>query len=477
MEPIIARKEEIIILGDALKTKDAGLIAVYGRRRVGKTFLIRNYYADRLVFELTGMYGGSLKEQLLQFSRSLQRATGSTLSITPPNSWIDAFHALEQFLDKLPKRKKLVVFLDEFPWLDSRKSGFLSAFEHFWNSWASQQAHLLFVICGSAASWMIRKIVNNRGGLHHRITQKMRLLPFTLSETEIYLKSKGSNLDRYQILQIYMAIGGIPQYLNNVRKGDSAPQAIERICFTKNGLLNGEFNNLYNSLFEMADNHLKVVRALAATPKGLTRQEIIEDCGLSSGGRTTLTLDELEQSGFIKSNKPYDKETKDAVYRLIDEFSLFYLKFMDKANDTMSWARLSEGASYKIWSGMAFEAVCLKHINQIKSGLGLMEKLTKEASWRYVPPKGSKEDGAQIDLLIDREDHSINICELKFYTGELTISKSYAGELQQKLDVFQEKVKPRKTLFLTLITTYGVKENSHSDSLVKKSLTMDVLFN
>jgi len=452
-------------------------MAVYGRRRVGKTFLIRNYFADRLVFELTGMYGGSLKEQLLQFSRSLQKATGSTLSLRPPGSWVEAFHALEQFLDRLAKRKKLVVFLDEFPWLDSRKSGFLSAFEHFWNSWASRQSHLLFVVCGSAASWMIRNFVNNRGGLHHRITQKMRLLPFTLAETETYLKSKGNNLDRYQILQLYMALGGIPQYLNNVKKGDSAPQAIEKICFTKNGLLNGEFNNLYNSLFEMAYNHLKAVRALAATPKGLTRQEIIEECGLSSGGRTSLMLDELEQSGFIKSNKPYGKEIKDAIYRLVDEFSLFYLKFMDQADVTTNWARISEGPSYKIWSGMAFEAICLKHIDQIKIGLGLKGKSTKEASWRYIPPKGAREDGAQIDLLIDRDDHSINICEIKFYTGELTISKSYAGELQQKLDVFQEKVKPSKTLFLTLITTYGVKDNSHADSLVKKSLTMDVLFN
>ncbi len=476
MEPIIGRKEELIVLEDALKTKDAGLMAVYGRRRVGKTFLIRNFYAGRLIFELTGTYGGSLKEQLLQFSRSLQKATGSILSLTPPNSWAEAFHALEQFLDNQPRRKKLVVFLDEFPWLDSRKSGFLSAFEHFWNSWASQQTHLLFVICGSSASWMIQKIVKNKGGLHHRITQKLRLLPFTLSETEAYLKSKGSHLDRYQILQLYMALGGIPQYLNNVRKGDSVSEAIEKICFSKNGLLNREFDNLYNSLFEMAENHLKAIRALAANPKGLTRQEIIDRCSLSSGGRATTMLDELEQSGFIKSNKPYDKETKDSIYRLIDEFSLFYLKFMDKGSDITSWARVSEGATYKIWNGMAFEAVCLKHINQIKRSLGLQGKLTKEASWRYAPPKGSKENGAQIDLLIDRDDHSINICEVKFYTGALTISKTYAGELQQKLDVFQEKVKPRKTLFLTLITTYGIKENIHSDTMVKKSLTMNALF-
>lgn len=452
-------------------------MAVYGRRRVGKTFLIRNFYSDRLIFELTGMYKGSLKDQLLQFSKSMQKATSSTLSLTPPKSWIEAFHALEQFLERLPKRKKMVIFLDEFPWLDSRKSGFLSAFEHFWNSWASRQAHLLFVVCGSAASWMIRNIVNNKGGLHHRITKKMRLLPFTLAETETYLKSKGSNLDRYQILQLYMALGGIPQYLNTVQKGDSASQVIEKTCFKKDGLLSGEFENIYNSLFEMADNHLKAVRALAATPKGLTRQEIIEKSGISSGGRATLMLDELEQSGFIKSSKPYEKETKDAIYRLIDEFSLFYLKFMDKANDAANWARLSEGASYKIWSGMAFESICLKHIGQIKTGLGISGKLTQEECWRYVPPKGAKEDGAQIDLLIDRDDHCINICEMKFYTSELTISKAYAGELLQKLNVFRGKTKSKKTLFLTLITTYGVKNNSYANSLVKKNLTMDVLFN
>jgi uncharacterized protein len=476
MQSIIGRKVEKTILDEALKTKEAGLIAVYGRRRVGKTFLIRNFFEDRLVFELTGMYKGSLKDQLLQFSKSLQKATGSALALTSPKSWVEAFHALEQFLEKLPRRKKLVIFLDEFPWLDGKRSGFLSAFEHFWNSWAGRQTHLLVVICGSAASWMIRNIVNNKGGLHHRITQKMRLMPFTLAETEIYLESKGSNLDRYQVLQLYMAMGGIPQYLNAVQKGDSASQIIEKTCFKKDGLLNGEFDNIYKSLFEAAENHLKAVKALAAAPKGLTRGEIIEQCELSSGGNTTLMLDELEQSGFIKSSKVYNKETKDSIYRLIDEFSLFYLKFMVKVDHGVNWARISEGASYKIWSGMAFEGICLKHIDQIKAGLGIEEKLTTEASWRYVPSKGVREDGAQIDLLIDRDDHSINICEIKFYTGELTITKAYAGELQQKIDVFRKKSHTKKTLFLTLITTYGVKENSHTTNLVKKNLAMDVLF-
>jgi AAA+ ATPase superfamily predicted ATPase len=325
MDKIIGRKEEIQLLEESLKAKGSGLVAIYGRRRVGKTFLIHTHFQDRLAFELTGMYGASLKEQLQQFSKAMQRATGSALSLKSPENWVEAFYALEQYLEEKNKAKKWVVFLDEFPWLDGRKSGFLSAFEHFWNTWASRQSNLLVVICGSAASWMIRNIVNNKGGLHNRITQKIRLLPFTLAETEAYLKSLGSKLDRYQVLQIYMAFGGIPQYLTSVGKGNSAAQVIQKNCFTKDGLLTGEFNNLYGSLFDIADNHIKAIRAIATTPKGMTRQEIIDACRLSSGGRTSLMLEELEESGFIKSVLPYDKASRDSIYRLIDEFSIFYL--------------------------------------------------------------------------------------------------------------------------------------------------------
>lgn len=304
MEKITGRQAEIKLLHSALRSKYAELIAIYGRRRVGKTFLIRSYYKDHLAFELTGMYGGTLKEQLQQFGKAFERAAASPLAVKPPENWIEAFYALEKHLLTLNKKKKWVIFLDEFPWLDGRKSGFLSAFEHFWNTWASRQPNAVVVICGSAASWMIRNIINNKGGLHNRITQKIRLLPFTLAETEAYLKHQGNHLDRYQVLQVYMAFGGIPEYLKNVQRGSSASQVIERTCFSKDGLLTGEFNNLYGSLFEIADSHIKAVKALARTTKGLTRQEIIDTCALTSGGRTTTMLEELKESGFIRSMSP-----------------------------------------------------------------------------------------------------------------------------------------------------------------------------
>ncbi|MEO5684927.1 MAG: ATP-binding protein [Chitinophagaceae bacterium] len=477
MDSISGRENEIEALDDLLKSKTADLLAVYGRRRVGKTYMIQTCLRGNIVFHLTGMYQSGLKNQLQQFSIALQLATGSTLALKPPANWIEAFQALQAYLTTLLQKKKLVVFLDEFPWLEGRKSGFLSAFEHFWNNWASRQPQVLMVICGSSASWMLKNIINNKGGLHNRITAKMPLAPFTLAETEAYLRSIGCKLDRYQVLQIYMAFGGIPHYLKTVGKDKSAAQVIERTCFSKQGLLTGEFDNLYSSLFELADNHVKVVRALGANGKGLTRQELITSCGISSGGRATVVLDELEKSGFIQQTIPYGKVSKDAIYRLIDEFSIFYLKFMDKRRPGGKdvWAKISEEPSYAIWCGIAFEAVCLKHIEQIMDGLKI-RKGAEIAAWRFVPSKGSKEKGAQIDLIIDRKDLVINICEMKFYNKKFTIDKNYAAILQQKAAVFAEKLKPRKTLFITMITTYGIVDNEYADKLVQQQLDMNALF-
>jgi hypothetical protein len=476
MAEIIGRKEELEVLKTAAASKEAELVALYGRRRIGKTYLIRNFYQDQIVFELTGLHNGSLRDQLLLFSKALQVATKAPLPLTPPDSWVEAFFALEQMLASLNKRKKWVLFFDEFPWLNSRKSGFLEAFDHFWNTWASRQPNLIVVICGSAASWMIDNIVNARGGLHNRITRSIRLLPFSLEETKAYLHSLSVNLDHYQILQLYMALGGVPYYLRNVARGQSATQAINKICFSNTGALHNEFDNLYQSLFAHAENHTKTVRALSKTPGGLTRQEIIDACGFSSGGGTTGMLNELEQSGFIQAAIPYKKNAKEAIYRLTDEFSLFYLRFMDRMKITGDdmWSRLSTTNKYKIWCGMSFEAICLKHIPQIKKALGISGIHSEESPWRHSGTKG--ESGAQIDLLIDRADRTITICEMKFYSGTFTIDKAYATELDRKLQVFREQTRTRQSLFLAFITTYGVKKNEYADRLIHNDLTMDLFF-
>jgi AAA+ ATPase superfamily predicted ATPase len=475
-ETIIGRDAEKKILRDLLASGEAELIAVLGRRRVGKTFLVRNFYEQALVFEYTGVHEAGLGEQLHNFSNALQQAMGYAIPLAPPTSWIQAFTFLSDVLNLKLMKQQAVVLFDEFPWIHTPKSGFLSAFSHWWNSWASRQPRLKVVICGSAASWMIENIINNRGGLHNRVSRTIRLLPFSLKETEEFLINRGIKLDHYQILQLYMAMGGIPQYLKQVGKGESAEQVVDKLFFEKNGLLKTEFTNLYKSLFANASHHEAIVRVLAKKGQGLGRTEIIEACRFTTGGGTTRLFEELEESGFITQYIPFGKTSRDSIYKLSDEYSLFYLKFIEhaRASGAGTWHKIVTGQSYHSWSGSAFEAICQKHVPQIKQALGIGSVYTESSSWRYIPKKGEK--GAQIDLLLDRQDHCINLCEIKFSTDPFVIDKRYAEELRNKITVFTSQTKTRKAIFPTMITTYGVRKNDHYSGLIQAEVFMEDLF-
>ncbi|RYY23049.1 MAG: ATP-binding protein [Chitinophagaceae bacterium] len=473
MSLIVGRQEEQKLLSQIIASSTPELVAVYGRRRVGKTYLIRQALTEQIVFEFSGTKDETLSRQLTNFQKALQKKYRAAK--TTPANWSDAFELLTQYLSSIRKRKKLVVFLDEFPWINSHKSGFLQAFDYWWNTWGNTQNNLAVIICGSAASWMIQHIINNKAGLHNRITRRIRLMPFTLSETEQYLQSRNIRLHQFQLLQLYMVMGGIPMYLSEVRKGESAAQTIDRTCFTKDGALQPEFRNLYTSLFDDATRHLAVVRVLSANNKGLTRNEIIEKTGLSSGGRISEVLDELAESGFISAWLPYDRKSKDAIYKLSDEYTHFYLKFMDntRAQGAGTWLRFSTGQSWRSWSGIAYERICLKHIPQIKNDLGISVIYTEESAWRFAP-KGQQ--GAQIDLLIERRDLIIHLCEIKFSETPYTITKKYAAELENKKQVFLGQTKGRKSVFITMITTFGVQPNDYAANLVQNSVTMEALF-
>ena len=474
----VGRKKEVAILEKALHSKEAEMISVIGRRRVGKTFLIQSTYAQHLDFQIIGIQNATLKEQLNNFSFQLSVHNASLLPIQQPASWLEAFQLLIAHLEqrqKSGKKGKMVVFFDELPWLATRKSGFLKALGFFWNSWAVNQ-NIVIVICGSAASWMIRKIVYNKGGLHNRITKQIHLQPFTLAETEVFLKSRQINLNQYQILQLYMAIGGVPYYLKEVQGGKSTAQNIDDICFSSSGFLRNEFSKLYPALFENPENHIAIIQALARKRQGLTRQQIIEIAKLPNGGSTSRVLEELTQSGFIAETYPFGAKRKELTYRLTDEYSLFYLNFMHNKRHSGkgSWQQLCQTQSYKSWSGYAFESICLKHVSAIKNALGISGVYT-EASGFFK--KGNKnEPGLQIDLLIDRKDHVINLYEMKFYNAEYAIDKRYAEQLRNKLKIFKTLSKTNKQVFLTLITTFGLRQNKHSLGLVDDALNMDDLF-
>ncbi|GAO42289.1 AAA family ATPase [Flavihumibacter petaseus] len=474
MDTIIGRQPEKQLLAELLTSAEAELLAVYGRRRVGKTFLIRNAYAEHLAFEFTGIHHAKLAAQLANFGRAIQALTG--IGVGKITTWSEAFNLLQDVLEPLLKKKKQVIFLDEFPWIQTPRSGFLQAFGYFWNTWASGQANLVVVICGSSASWMIQHVLHDRGGLHNRVTKRMRLLPFTVAETAEFLQHRSVRLDHYQVIEIYMAMGGVPQYLREVKNGESSAQAINRICFSKDGFLRGEFPNLFRSLFDHAQHHTVVIRALARKAKGLTRNEIIDAAGFSSGGGITQVLEELSESGFISPYLPFDRKAKDSVYKLTDEYSLFFVKFIEpsKEFDAHTWQRISEGSTWRTWSGYAFESICMKHIRALKRALGIEGVYTEVSLWRSAGTDDRQ--GAQIDLLIDRKDNCINLCEIKFVNGEFVIDKKYASELDHKVRIFKEQTRTRKTIFPTLITTYGTRKNDYYTGRIQSEVMMESLF-
>lgn len=470
---IIGRHEEKTLLDEVLDSSAAELMAVYGRRRVGKTYLLRNYLKPFLVFEYSGIHSISTGLQLENFTTALSKQVNAGLALAQPIDWFSAFDLLATLLKKR-LRKKAVIFLDEFPWMQTPKSNFLAAFENFWNTWAVNQPKLVVVVCGSAAGWMIQNVLRNRGGLHNRVTRKLVLQPFTLAETEAFLRSRNVLLNLYQIIQLYMAMGGIPHYLNEAKPGLSAAQIIDKACFAKTGFLYNEFADLYRSLFNEAGRHLKVVRMLAAKPMGLTRNQLIKAASLQSGGSTTLLLEELSSAGFITPYIPYGKKVKDTIYKLTDSFSLFYLKFMEqhRSGAKGTWQRLSDTPSWKSWSGFAFENTCLKHEPAIKIALGIQGIHTEAGIWRGKSDAG----GAQIDLIIDRRDNCINLCEIKFYEAPFTIDKKYAAALRNKVLAFKSETGTRKQLFLTFITCMGLAHNEHSLGLVDVQLSAGSLF-
>lgn len=474
-EQIIGRKSEVLLLKELITSSKAEFVAIYGRRRIGKTYLVKNVYAEHISFEFTGTQNATLKNQLFKFSEKIKTFFGETPNSKPPATWYEAFQMLKKGLVQRSNQKQ-VVFLDELPWIATPKSNFLEELAYFWNDWVAYQPQLVIVVCGSAAAWMLQKVVNGKGGLHNRLTQRINLKPFTLAETHQYLKSLGVGWDHYQTLQFYMAVGGVPAYLQGVRPGNTVAQRIDRLFFSSEGMMRTEFDNLYASLFLSHHNHVEVIRALAGKWGGLSRQDIVAHTKIQDGGGLTMLLSELEAASFIMRFPRYKKGAKSMVYRLTDEYSLFYLKYVEGKPllGKNEWLKQSNQDAYKIWSGYAFENICLKHAEAIKMALGITGIHTETTTYFY---KGETTgDGFQIDLLIDRADRAINLCEIKFSGDNYLLTDAYADTLRQRREKFRQLTRTKKQLFNTLITTYPVKHSPASIGQIDQVITMDSLF-
>lgn len=473
MDKLIGREQEIRLLKEYTSSERPEFVVIYGRRRVGKTFLVNQLFGRKLSFSMTGVLDGTKDEQMEAFVDAMQEYSGEL--VEKPKTWMEAFRVLKAFLKKKAGLKqRCIVFLDELPSMDTQRSGFVRALGYFWNSWASLQDNLTLIVCGSATSWMIRHIVDDKGGLHDRITHEMHLRPFTLQETELYLKSRGLKWERLSVMQTYMALGGVPYYLGLLNKQESFAMNIDRLFFSEDEELRREYKRLYSTLFKSPDSYTAIVSALAKVRSGLTRNELRKALGKDSSGSLSKKLEDLVNCDIIRKYVVRNKNVKksSAIYQLMDFYSIFYLTFVAKAEaETNYWSHHIGTSEVNAWLGLGFERLCMAHASQIKQALRLDRIATKVYSWRSKSGKPK----AQIDMILERADGIINIFEMKYSDTEYLLDKEEKEKLRTRITRFRKETEVKEALWPTLVTIYGLKKGIHSDTFVA-TLTMDDLF-
>ena len=471
-QTIVGRKKELSLINQYFNSGKAEFIAVYGRRRVGKTFLIRQHFRNQFAFDMTGIMEGTKSEQMTAFHTALKTYGYTGKKNT---NWIDAFFALRQVLEsRIEEGKRCVIFIDELPCLDTPKAGFVNALGHFWNNWANWQSEIMLIVCGSATSWMVRNVIDNHGGLHDRITHEIHLHPFTLTETEEFFKLNGFSWNRLSIMQTYMAIGGIPYYMSLFERTDSPAIGLDRLFFSGNAELKKEYRRLFSSLFKNPHPYLEIITLLSKHPKGMTREEISTELKTSNNGKLGEMLTDLIYCDFLQKNNVREKRIKSnsAIYQLIDFYTIFYNTFANKnIMEEHFWTRNINTPEINIWYGLAFERVCKAHIEKIKTALGIASVSTEYYSWR----SNLIEKGAQIDIIIDRADNTINLCEVKYSENLYSLDKEEYMKIQNRISVFKEATNTRSNIIPTMITTFGMKEGTYSDQIIAK-INMEDLF-
>ena len=472
-ENIIGRKAEIRELERLYHSNKAEFVAVYGRRRVGKTFLVKQLFEKELVFSVAGLANEKTAKQLKNFFKTLQLYDKGIAD--KPKDWIDAFDLLIRYLQSLGEGRK-VILLDELPWMDTPRSGFIAALEHFWNGWASMRNDIMLVVCGSVSSWIMDKLINNHGGLHNRITKRLLLRPFNLSESEEMLQSVGMNLSRYEVAEAYMIFGGIPFYLSMFDASKSLSQNVDALLFNKDAAFADEFGNLYASLFRNSEDYVKIVTCMSKNRNGLTREQILKDSGITSGGSISKILKNLEICGFIRKYDLIGVDARRKRYQLLDFFTLFYFHFLvdDRSRKAHYWSSIQGTQAFYAWAGLSFEMLALQHVAQIKTKLGISGILTEEFAW--MKAGNDDEQGSQIDLVIYRKDKTVNLCEMKFCEAPYALDKDEDLKLRTRLKNFRESLaSPSYSIQLTLVSSFGLAKGKYA-STFQNEVTLDDLF-
>ena len=474
---MIGRKKEVEELQRLYHSGKAELVAIYGRRRIGKTYLVDETFKGHITFRHAGLSPveenkeGMLKMQLEHFYYSL--LLQGMKKEKKPESWMEAFYLLEKHLEQIDDGSRQVVFLDELPWMDTPRSGFMTAFEGFWNTWGCHRDNLMLVICGSANSWILDRLINNHGGLYNRVTYEIKLAPFTLHECEEFFEDKGIKMSRYDIVQSHMILGGIPYYMNYFQRGLSLAQNIDAMFFHRQGKLREEYHRLFASVFTNPDRMKKIVEFLYTRNAGYTRTEIAKGIDAQDGGTLSQNLNALIASDFVIKYIPFGRSRREH-YKLTDSFCLFYLHFIHhrKATSEDFWQQNVTSQQIVFWRGPAYENVCFNHISQIKQALGISGVITTHSAWSK---RADDTDETQIDLILSRNDNVVNLCEIKYYSDAFSVDKKYYQTLLHRQELLSKELPPKATVHNTLITTFGLNYNEYS-GIFTNVITMNDLF-
>lgn len=470
MDNIIGREYEADLLKQYINSSKPEFIAVYGRRRVGKTYLIDQLFRKNYAFSFTGIIDGKKDTQMAALNDAFDYY--GIVTQQQPQNWMEAFTELRKYLQpKVEGTEKCIMFIDELPCLDYKGSSLIEALGYFWNTWASKQNNFKLIVCGSATSWMIKNIIDSKGGLHNRITHEIHLHPFCLGEAKQFLISQNVNWDDLSYLQAYMVLGGIPYYLGLLNSKMSLAQNIDNLFFSQDRELRREFSRLFKTLFSSPEPYIEIIKILSKNAGGMTRDEIAKKLGKKDNGHLSDRLEDLKNCDFLRFyNVKVNKiSAKNGIYQLTDFYTAFYLRFVTKNSvDNHYWVNHLMSSDLNVWAGLTFEKVAMVHINQIKRKLHIDYMSCEYYSCRL--------SDAQIDLVIERADSIINICEIKYSTDKYLITKAEYEKVLHRIATFTRETKSSKFAIQPIfITTKGLSEGTYSQSIAY-NVTLEDLF-
>jgi AAA+ ATPase superfamily predicted ATPase len=449
MKQFIGRKVEIAQLTALIDLPRPSIAVIYGRRRVGKSELIRHVTQGKNVLSFEGLEGQPKHKQIKNFL--FQLSAQSNIREKNISDWPDALILLRT----LTQDGQWIIILDEFQWMANYQNELVSVIKMIWEKYLSQNPDLTLILCGSIASFMKSKVLKS-SALYGRTDYELNLHELNLSEISEFFPGKGSD----EVIDTAMLVGGIPKYLELISEYPSLYDALEPLAFSQDGFFKTEYDRLFASHFGKKPIFMKIIQTLATNPYGLTTGKLAKEMQVASGGTLCHQLDDLESAGFLHSIIPFDKPegSKLRKYILMDAYVRFYHSIIrgsmkETTPPNTQFHAIMSSPRYAAWAGMAFEFLCMRHHKEISRILGFHG--IPYTAGPFFQRKTLDTPGVQIDLLFERSDKILVLCEMKYLLA--SVPGDIIDQVNRKVSALQEKY-PGRTILKVLLTKTGSTE-------------------